>query len=81
MPGVGRAKPSVAPGHARRAQRYMAAETKKAAMQGIAAFGCSSGAVNQPILLNSDIDCICENSVCAACSAVLSSWYWLSASA
>jgi len=81
MPVVSRAKPSVAPGHARRAQRYMTAETKKAAMQGIAALGSSAGAWNQRILLNSDIDCICENSVCAACSAVLSSWYWLNASA
>jgi len=35
----------------------------------------------QPILLNNDIDCICEKIVWAACSAVLCSWYWLSASA
>ncbi len=35
----------------------------------------------QPILLNNDIDCICEKIVCAACNAVLCSWYWLSASA
>jgi hypothetical protein len=51
------------------------------AMQGIAALGSNAGAWNQRILLNSDIDCICENSVCAACNAVLSSWYWLNASA
>lgn len=56
-------------------------QTKKAAMQGIAALGYCAGRRNQRILLNSDIDCICENSVCAACSAVLSSWYWLNASA
>ncbi|MGE8217194.1 MAG: hypothetical protein ACN6RD_13440, partial [Stenotrophomonas maltophilia] len=31
--------------------------------------------------LNNDICCICENRVWAACSAVLSSWYWLIASA
>lgn len=36
---------------------------------------------DQPILLNSDIDCICEKIVCAACSAVLCNWYWLRASA
>jgi len=41
----------------------MAAETEKAAMQGIAALGSSAGAWNQRILLNSDIDCICENRV------------------
>lgn len=35
----------------------------------------------QRIVLNSDIDCICENRVWAACRAVFSSWYWLSASA
>ena len=37
--------------------------------------------MRQRILLNNDIDCICEKIVCAACSAVLCNWYWLSASA
>lgn len=40
-----------------------------------------TGKSGQPILLNNDIDCICEKIVCAACSAVLCNWYWLSASA
>ena len=71
----------MAPGGPGPAQRYLTAETKKAAMQGIAALGSNAGAWNQRILLYSDIDCICENSVCAACNAVLSSWYWLNASA
>ena len=35
----------------------------------------------QRSVLNNDICCICENRVCAACRAVLSSWYWLMASA
>ncbi len=56
-------------------------ETKKAAMQGIAAFQGVTRGKRQRILLNNDIDCICEKIVCAACSAVLCSWYWLNASA
>ena len=64
-----------------RNQQEAESQRARVAMLGIAALGSNAGAWNQRILLNSDIDCICENSVCAACNAVLSSWYWLNASA